>query len=187
MKKMTGKLPEDNIRNDNFRVKRYLAKITINPAITNGISDYVGSIQPGKLADIVIWSPQFFGVKPKMIIKGGFIAYSLMGDPNASIPTTEPVIYRPMFGAHGKTPYSTSVIFTSQLALDKGIESEIHSKKRLLAVKNCRCIGKKDMLYNDLTPKIEINPETYEVRVDGKLTTVDPTDKVSMARLYNLF
>jgi len=187
MKKMTGKLPEDNIRNDNFRVKRYLAKITINPAITNGISDYVGSIQPGKLADIVIWSPQFFGVKPKMIIKGGFIAYSLMGDPNASIPTTEPVIYRPMFGAHGKTPYSTSVIFTSQLALDKGIESEIHSKKRLLAVKNCRCIGKKDMLYNDLTPKIEINPETYEVKVDGKLTTVDPTDKVSMARLYNLF
>jgi urease subunit alpha len=119
MKKMTGALPEDNARNDNFRVKRYLAKITINPAITHGISDYVGSLQPGRLADIVIWSPQFFGVKPKMIIKGGFIAYSLMGDPNASIPTTEPVMYRPMFGALGQTKHSTSVTFTSQLALDK--------------------------------------------------------------------
>jgi len=187
MKKMTGKLPEDNVRNDNFRVKRYLAKITINPAITHGISDYVGSIQPGRLADIVIWSPQFFGVKPKMIIKGGFIAYSLMGDPNASIPTTEPVLYRPMFGALGKAIQSTSVTFTSQLALDKGIESEINSKKRLVPVKKCRSIGKKDMLYNDLTPDIEVNPETYEVRVDGKLATVDPTDKVSMSRLYNLF
>jgi len=187
MKKMTGTLPEDNVRNDNFRVKRYLAKITINPAITHGISDYVGSLQPGRLADIVIWSPQFFGVKPKMIIKGGFIAYSLMGDPNASIPTTEPVMYRPMFGALGQTKYSTSVTFTSQLALDKGLESEINSKKKLVPVKNCRSIGKKDMLYNDLTPNIEVNPETYEVRVDGKLATVDPAEKVSMSRLYNLF
>ena len=187
MKKMTGKLPEDNVRNDNFRVKRYLAKITINPAITHGISDYVGSIQPGRLADIVIWSPQFFGVKPKMIIKGGFIAYSLMGDPNASIPTTEPVLYRPMFGALGKAIQSTSVTFTSQLALDKGIESAINSKKRLVPVKKCRSIGKKDMLYNDLTPNIEVNPETYEVRVDGKLATTDPADKISMSRLYNLF
>ncbi len=187
MKKMTGALPEDNSQNDNFRVKRYLAKITINPAITHGISDYVGSLQPGRLADIVIWSPQFFGVKPKMIIKGGFIAYSLMGDPNASIPTTEPVLYRPMFGALGQTKYSTSVTFTSQLALDKGIESEINSKNKLVPVKNCRSIGKKDMLYNDLTPNIEVNPETYEVKVDGKLATVDPADKISMARLYNLF
>ncbi|MHA7646804.1 urease subunit alpha [Nitrosopumilus sp. S4] len=187
MKKMTGKLEEDDVRNDNFRIKRYLAKITINPAITHGISHIVGSLQSGKLADIVIWSPQFFGVKPKMIIKGGVIAYSLMGDPNASIPTTEPVLYRPMFGALGKTIQSTSVTFTSQLALDSGIESEINSKKRLVAVKNCRSIGKKDMLYNNLTPEIEINPETYEVKIDGKLATVDPTDKVSMARLYNLF
>ena len=187
MKKMTGNLPEDNERNDNFRVKRYLAKITINPAITHGISDYVGSLQPGRLADIVIWSPQFFGVKPKMIIKGGFIAYSLMGDPNASIPTTEPVMYRPMFGALGQTKHSTSVTFTSQLALDKGLESEINSKKKLVPVKNCRSIGKKDMVYNDLTPKIEVNPETYEVKVDGKLATVDPAEKVSMSRLYNLF
>jgi len=187
MKKMTGKLPEDNSRNDNFRVKRYLAKITINPAITHGISDYVGSLQPGRLADIVIWSPQFFGVKPKMIIKGGFIAYSLMGDPNASIPTTEPVMYRPMFGALGQTKHSTSVTFTSQLALDKGLESELNSQKKLVPVKNCRSIGKKDMLYNDLTPNIEVNPETYEVRVDGKLATVDPALTVSLSRLYNLF
>lgn len=187
MKKMTGNLPEDNAKNDNFRVKRYLAKITINPAITHGISDYVGSIQPGKLADIIIWSPQFFGVKPKMIIKGGFITYSLMGDPNASIPTTEPILYRPMFGALGKTIQSTSVTFTSQLALDKGLESEINSKKKLVPVKNCRSIGKKNMLYNDLTPNIDVNPETYEVRVDGKLATVDPADRVSMSRLYNLF
>ena len=187
MKKMAGALPEDNDRNDNFRVKRYLAKITINPAITHGVSDYVGSLQPGRLADIVIWSPAFFGVKPKMIIKGGFIAYSLMGDPNASIPTTEPVMYRPMFGALGQTKYSTSVTFTSQLALDKGIESEINSKKKLVPVKNCRSIGKKDMLYNDLTPNIEVNPETYEVKVDGKIATTDPADKVSLSRLYNLF
>jgi urease subunit alpha len=187
MKKMTGNLPEDNARNDNFRVKRYLAKITINPAITHGISDYVGSLQPGRLADIVIWSPQFFGVKPKMILKGGFIAYSLMGDPNASIPTTEPVMYRPMFGAIGQTKHSTSVTFTSKLALDKGLESEINSQKKLVPVKNCRSIGKKDMLYNDLTPNIEVNPETYEVKVDGKLATVDPAEKVSLSRLYNLF
>ena len=187
MKKMAGILAEDNPQNDNFRVKRYLAKITINPAITHGISEYVGSLQPGRLADIVVWSPQFFGVKPKMIIKGGFIAYSLMGDPNASIPTTEPVLYRPMFGALGQTKYSTSVTFTSQLALHCGIESEIKSQKKLVAVKNCRSIGKKDMLYNDKTPKIDVNPETYEVRVDGKIATTNPAEKVSMARLYNLF
>jgi len=187
MKKMTGPLPEDNNRNDNFRVKRYIAKITINPAITHGISDYVGSIQQGRLADIVMWSPAFFGVKPKMIIKGGLIAYSLMGDPNASIPTVEPVLYRPMFGAHGKATHSTSVIFTSRLAIDNGLERKVDSKKKLLPVKNCRTIGKKDMLHNDGTPNIEVNPETYEVLVDGKIATVNPAEKVSMSRLYNLF
>ena len=187
MKKVSGNLPEDSSRNDNFRVKRYLAKITINPAITHGISDYVGSLQPGRLADVVLWTPQFFGIKPKLILKGGFIAYSLMGDPNASIPTTEPVLYRPMFGAHGHTKHSTSIIFTSQLAIDKGIESEINSKKKLVPVRNCRSIGKKDMLYNNSTPKIDINPETYEVKVDGKIVTTKPSQKVSMARLYNLF
>ena len=187
MKKMTGSLPEDNSENDNFRVKRYIAKITINPAITHGISDYVGSLQPGRLADIVIWSPQFFGVKPKMIIKGGFIAYSLMGDPNASIPTTEPVLYRPMFGSFGKATQSTSVIFTSQLALDNGMQEKINCDKKLVAVKNCRSIGKKEMLYNDATPEIDVNPETYEVKVNGKITTTKPATKLSLGRLYHLF
>ena len=187
MKKMTGSLPEDNSQNDNFRVKRYLAKITINPAITHGISDHVGSLQPGRLADIVIWSPQFFGVKPKMIIKGGFIAHSLMGDPNASIPTTEPVLYRPMFGSFGKAVQSTSIIFTSQLALDNGMQEKINCDKKLVAVKNCRSIGKKDMLYNDATPDIDVNPETYEVKVDGKIATTDPATKLSLGRLYHLF
>lgn len=187
MKKMTGSLPEDNSQNDNFRVKRYIAKITINPAITHGISDHVGSLQPGRLADIVIWSPQFFGVKPKMIIKGGFIAYSLMGDPNASIPTTEPILYRPMFGSFGKAVQSTSVIFTSQLALDNGMQEQINCDKKLVAVKNCRSIGKKEMLYNDSTPEIDVNPETYEVKVNGKITTTDPATKLSLGRLYHLF
>lgn len=187
MKKMTGSLPQDTDRNDNFRVKRYLAKITINPAITHGISQYVGSIEPGKLADIVIWTPQFFGVKPKLIIKGGFVAYSLMGDPNASIPTTEPVYYRPMFGALGQAKHTTSLTFTSQLAVDDGLQSKIAIKKRLAPVSGCRKIGKKNMLYNDLTPKIVINPETYEVRVDGKLATVKPAKQISLARLYHLY
>ena len=187
MKKMVGRLQNETGDNDNLRVKRYLAKITINPAITHGISSYVGSLEPGKMADIVIWSPQFFGIKPKMIIKGGFIAYSLMGDPNASIPTTEPVYYRPMFGALGEAKKSISYVFTSQSALDKGLKSQLGIKKRLVPVKNCRNIGKKDMLYNDLTPKIEINPETYTVKVDGEIATVAPAEKLSLGRLYSLY
>ncbi|HKX81907.1 MAG TPA: urease subunit alpha [Nitrososphaera sp.] len=187
MKKLSGRLKEEQGDNDNFRVKRYLAKLTINPAITHGISQYVGSLDPGKLADIVVWSPQFFGSKPKMVIKGGFIAYSLMGDPNASIPTPEPVYYRPMFGSFGNAKYSTSVTFTSKLAIRNGVGKKLGLKKKLLPVKNCRRIGKKDMLYNSLTPKIEIDPETYEVKVDGKLATVPPASKLSLARLYNLF
>lgn len=186
MKKMTGRLAEDQ-DNDNFRVKRYLAKITINPAITHGISEYVGSLEPGKIADIVIWMPQFFGAKPKMIIKGGMIAYSLMGDPNASIPTTEPVYYRPMFGSLGSAKATTSFVFTSKLALECGLESKINTKKRFLAVKNCRHIGKKDMLHNDATPDIQIDPETYQVKVDGKLATINAATSVSLARRYNLF
>ena len=187
MKKMTGRLAQESGENDNLRVKRYLAKITINPAITHGISQYVGSLEPGKIADIVIWTPQFFGIKPKLIIKGGMIAYSLMGDPNGSIPTVEPISYRPMFGSMGGAKHSTSVTFTSQIALDLGLASKVKISKKLVPVKNCRNIGKKDMIYNNLTPKIEINPETYEVKVDGKIATVDPADKVSLARLYNLF
>ncbi len=187
MKKMTGPLPNEMGNNDNLRVKRYLAKITINPAITHGISSYVGSLEPGKMADIIVWSPQFFGIKPKHIIKGGMIAYSLMGDPNASIPTTEPIYYRPMFGALGATKHSTSLTFTSKLAIEDNLASKLHTKKKLVPVKNCRSIGKKDMVHNDLTPSIEINPETYEVKVDGKIATVDPAEKLSLARLYSLY
>lgn len=187
MKKMTGQLKEEKNDNDNLRVKRYLSKLTINPAITHGISDYVGSLERGKLADVVIWTPQFFGIKPKLIIKGGFIAYSLMGDPNASIPTTEPVYYRPMFGAIGAAKYSTSITFTSKLAIRNGIAKKLGLRKKLLPVKNCRKIGKKDMKYNNLTPKIEIDPETYEVKVNGKLATTEPAENLSLARLYNLF
>ena len=187
MKKMSGRLKQEKGENDNLRVKRYLAKLTINPAITHGISDYVGSLQKGKLADIVIWTPQFFGIKPKLIVKGGFIAYSLMGDPNASIPTPEPVYYRPMFGAMGKANYSTSVTFTSKIAIRKGLQKKLGLKKKLLPVKNCRNISKKDMVFNNLIPKIEIDPETYVVKVDGKVATTQAAQKLSLSRLYNLF
>lgn len=187
MKKMAGRLKEEKGENDNLRVKRYLAKLTINPAITHGISEYVGSIEPGKIADLVIWNPQFFGVKPKLIIKGGFIAYSLMGDPNASIPTPEPVYYRPMFGAMGTAKQSISVTFTSQLAIDNGLAKKVNVKKKFLPVKNCRKISKDDMVLNNLTPKIEIDPETFKVKVDGNLVTIDPANKLSLARLYELF
>lgn len=187
MKKMTGRLRGETNSNDNVRVKRYLAKITINPAITHGISEYVGSLQTGKIADIVVWTPQFFGIKPKLVIKGGFISYSLMGDPNASIPTPEPVYYRPMFGALGLAKYSTSVTFTSKLAIKKGLAKKLGLRKKLLPVKNCRKIGKKDMVFNNLTPSIKIDPETYIVKVDGKVVTSEPASKLSLARLYNLF
>jgi len=187
MKKMAGRLKEEKGENDNLRVKRYLAKLTINPAITHGISEYVGSIEPGKIADLVLWNPQFFGVKPKLIIKGGFIAYSLMGDPNASIPTPEPVYYRPMFGAMGTAIQSTSVTFTSKLAIDNGLARKVNVKKNFLPVKNCRKISKDDMVLNNLTPKIEIDPETFKVKVDGNLVTIEPASKLSLARLYELF
>ena len=186
MKRMSGSLPGDS-DNDNARARRYLAKITINPAITHGISDYVGSLEPGKMADIVVWTPQFFGVRPKMIIKGGFIAYSLMGDPNASIPNTEPVSYRPMFGALGGAKNSTSLAFVSGAAHEGGLQSRLGTKKRMVPVRNCRRIGKADMVHNSLAPRIEINPETYEVRVDGEAITTEPATTVSMGRLYNLF
>jgi len=187
MKKMVGRLEEENGENDNLRVKRYLAKLTINPAITHGISEYVGSLEPGKIADIVLWTPQFFGIKPKLIIKGGFIAYSLMGDPNASIPTPEPVYYRPMFGAMGTAKQNTSVTFTSKAAIDNGLATKLNIKKKLLPVKNCRKISKEDMVYNNLTPKIDIDPETFKVKVNGNLVYVDPAKTVSLARLYQLF
>lgn len=187
MKKMAGRLPGEKGDNDNLRAKRYLAKLTINPAITHGISGYVGSLEKGKIADIVIWTPQFFGVKPRMVVKGGFIAYALMGDPNASIPTPEPVYYRPMFGAMGSAKYSTSFTFTSKLAAKNNVGKKLGLRKKMLPVKNCRKIGKRSMMYNDLAPKIEVDPETYEVKVDGRLATTEPAKSLSMARLYNLF
>jgi urease subunit alpha len=187
MKKMAGKLEEEKGDNDNLRAKRYLAKLTINPAVAHGISSYVGSLEKGKIADIVVWTPQFFGSKPKFVIKGGFIAFALMGDPNASIPTPEPVYYRPMFGTMGSAKYSTSFTFTSKLAISRGLARKLGLKKKLLPVKNCRKIGKKDMMYNNLTPKMEIDPETYVVKVDGKVATSEPASMLSLARLYNLF
>ncbi|HEY7508066.1 MAG TPA: urease subunit alpha [Nitrososphaera sp.] len=187
MKKMAGRLAGEKGDNDNLRAKRYLAKLTINPATTHGISDYVGSLQKGKIADIVVWTPQFFGVKPKMVLKGGFIAYALMGDPNASIPTPEPVYYRPMFGAMGSAKHSTSFTFTSKLAVKNGVGKKLGLRKKMLPVKNCRRIGKKDMMHNDLAPRIEVDPETYVVKVDGKVATTEPARTLSMARLYNLF
>ncbi len=187
MKRSAGRLAGERGDNDNVRVMRYLAKITINPAITHGISAHVGSLEPGKIADIVVWTPQFFGIKPKMIIKGGFVAYSLMGDPNASIPTTEPVYYRPMFGALGSAKHSTSVTFTSKLAISRGLPDLLKISKRLVPVENCRGIGKKDMMHNDLTPEIRINPETYEVVVDGRPATAEPATRLSLGRLYSLY
>ena len=187
MKRSMGRLAGETGDNDNIRVKRYLAKITINPAVTHGISRHVGSLEPGKLADIIVWTPQFFGIKPKLIIKGGFIAYALMGDPNASIPTTEPVYYRPMFGALGSAKYSTSVTFTSKAAIHDGLPDRLNTSKQLVPVENCRGIGKKDMIHNDLTPEILVNPETYEVLVDGKPAVADPALRLSLARLYCLY
>ncbi|MYB30319.1 MAG: urease subunit alpha [Cenarchaeum sp. SB0663_bin_5] len=185
MKISQGRLAMEDGDNDNFRIKRYLAKITINPAITHGISKHVGTLKPGRLADIVMWSPKFFGVRPKMIIKGGMIAYSIMGDANASIPTTEPIMYRPMWGALGTARNSIAVTFTSKIALEKG---QVSGNRQFVAVEDCRNITKQDMMYNDATPDIQINPETYEVRVDGSIVSDgEPASVVSMSRLYNLY
>jgi urease subunit alpha len=186
MKRMSEPPPGSVSGNDNLRILRYLAKLTINPAITHGIAHEVGSLEPGKLADIVLWPIQFFGAKPKMIVKGGLIAWAVMGDPNASIPTTEPVLYRPMWGAFGSAPAATAVTFTSQAALDNGVRDRLRLNKRLVAVKGCRSVTKKQMLLNDLTPKIEVDPETYVVRVDGKIATVGPADRLSHTQLFYL-
>jgi urease subunit alpha len=185
MKVQRGPLPEDSERNDNFRVKRYVAKYTINPAITHGIASEVGSIERGKLADLVLWKPAMFGVKPEIIVKGGFIAWSVMGDANASIPTPQPVLYRPMFGAFGGATASTSVSFVSASALDGGIQRLI--RKRAVAVSKCRSIGKQDMIHNASRPRIEVDAETYEVRADGELLTCEPASELPLAQRYFLF
>jgi urease subunit alpha len=187
MKSQRGPLPEDSARNDNFRVKRYVAKYTINPAIAHGIAAHAGSIEPGKIADLVLWRLAFFGVKPEMVVKGGLIAWSVMGDANASIPTPQPVLYRPMFAAFGKATAATSLVFTSNAAIEAGIPGKLGLQKTALAVENCRRIGKSRMIHNDAMPKIEVDPETYEVRADGQLLTCDPAESLPMAQRYFLF
>jgi len=187
MKAQRGALPEDNARSDNFRVKRYIAKYTINPAITHGIASFVGSVEPGKIADLVLWKPAFFGAKPALILKGGFIACAPMGDPNASIPTPQPVHYRPMFGAFGRARSSTSLTFVSQAAEAKGIGARLGLAKRTAAVCNTRRITKADMVLNDYTPVMEVDPETYEVRADGALLVCEPAAVLPLAQRYYLF
>ncbi len=188
MKLQRGSLAEDEgSANDNFRVKRYVSKYTINPAITHGISQYVGSIEPGKMADIVLWKPALFGAKPEMIIKGGMIIASRMGDPNASIPTPQPVIYRHMFGAHGRALFSTCASFVSAISLEKNIVQQYNLQKMVLPVKNCRSISKKDMIHNHGTPLIEVNPENYQVKVEGEVITCEPLDVLPLAQRYFLF
>ncbi len=187
MKKQRGALKEESSANDNFRVKRYVAKYTINPALTHGISSYVGSLEKGKLADVVLWHPSMFGVKPEMILKGGFIVSSRMGDANASIPTPQPVIYRNMFGAYGSAKHSTCLTFVSKAALESGSIEQLKLRKILAPVSCCRTISKKDMILNNATPCIEVDPETYEVRVDGEHLTCDPLKVLSLAQRYFLF
>lgn len=188
MKKQRGFLPEDVAgNNDNYRVKRYVSKYTINPAITHGISGYVGSLETGKLADLVLWKPAFFGVKPEMIIKGGMIIAARMGDPNASIPTPQPVMYRHMFGAYGRALYATCATFVSGLSLEKNVVQQYGLQKMVLPVRNCRNISKKDLIHNNNTPQIDVNPENYEVRVEGQHITCEPVSTVPLAQRYFLF
>ena len=188
MKKQRGALPEDAGKgNDNFRAKRYVAKYTINPAIAQGTSNYVGSVEPGKIADIVLWKPALFGAKPEMIIKGGMIIASKMGDPNASIPTPQPVILRTMFGAYGKALHKTCVSFVSKVSLEKGIVEKYGLEKMVLPVSGCRTITKKHLIHNDKTPEITVNPENYEVRVDGEVITCEPVSTLPLAQRYFLF
>jgi urease subunit alpha len=187
MKLQRGSLKKDPAENDNGRAKRYIAKYTINPAIAHGISHAVGSIEAGKLADLVLWKPAFFGVKPFLVLKGGMIAAAAMGDPNASIPTPQPVHYRPMFGAFGKALRSSSVTFVSKASLKNPQLQKLQLDKPLIAVKNVRKVGKKDMVHNSWQPKISVDPETYEVRADGELLVCEPAKVLPMAQRYFLF
>jgi urease subunit alpha len=187
MKIQRGALDGDSSRNDNNRVKRFIAKYTINPAIANGIAHEVGSVETGKLADLVLWKPAFFGIKPSMIVKAGMIVAAPMGDPNASIPTPQPVHYRPMFGAFGSALTTTSFTFVSEAACDAGLKDTLGLSKRLLPVHNTRNVSKADMLLNDYLPHIEVDPETYEVRADGQLLTCEPATVLPLAQRYSLF
>lgn len=187
MKAQRGALPGDGPRSDNHRIKRYLAKYTINPAIAHGVAKEVGSIEPGKLADIVLWKPAFFGVKPKLILKGGMVVMAAMGDPNASIPTPQPVLIRPMFAAFGGSIAQTSAVFLSKAALERGVPQALGLQKLALPVSNTRGLQKKHMLLNDALPKLEIDPQTYEVRADGALLSCEPASVLPMAQRYFLF
>jgi len=186
MKEQRGFLESDQ-SSDNFRVKRYIAKYTINPAISHGLDQEVGSIEVGKLADLVLWKPAFFGTKPALIIKGGMIAAALMGDPNASIPTPQPVHYRPMFGSYGRALTETSVLFVSAASIEKGIAASFELEKRLVAVQGCRAARKSDLIHNTLLPNLEVDPETYEVRADGELLTCEPATSLPLTQRYHLF
>jgi urease subunit alpha len=187
MKKQRGRLPEESGDNDNFRVRRYIAKYTINPAITHGIGHAVGSIEVGKLADLVLWKPMFFGVKPDLVLKCGTIAAAAMGDPNASIPTPQPVHYRPMFGGFGKAMTASAVTFVSQAAAEADVGRQLGLAREVMAVTGIRKVTKKDMVLNDYTPKVEVDPETYQVRADGQLLTCEPAEVLPMAQRYFLF
>ncbi|MBA5777069.1 urease subunit alpha [Stappia sp. F7233] len=187
MKRQRGRLGEETGENDNFRVRRYIAKYTINPAIAHGMSKHIGSVEVGKLADLVLWSPAFFGVKPDLVLKMGSIAAAPMGDPNASIPTPQPVHYRPMFASFGKSLMRSRATFVSEAALLAGIVDRLGLESEVLAVENTRGIGKRDMVLNDAMPKIEVDPETYEVRADGELLTCEPAKVLPMAQRYFLF
>jgi urease subunit alpha len=187
MKKQRGRLAAETGDNDNFRVRRYVAKYTINPAIAHGIAHEIGSVEEGKRADLVLWNPAFFGVKPEMVLIGGTIAMAQMGDPNASIPTPQPVYSRPMFGAFGRSVERSAVTFVSAAAQDAGVGAALGLAKDTLAVSGTRSIGKKDLVLNDATPHVEVNPETYEVRADGELLTCQPAEVLPMAQRYFLF
>jgi urease subunit alpha len=181
------RLSQDQRENDNFRAKRYIAKYTINPAITHGIASHVGSVEVGKLADLCLWRPAMFGVKPEMVIKGGMIAWAQMGDANASIPTPQPVHMRPMFGSFGGAIAQTSLTFVSKAALKKGVPEKLGLQKRAVAVSGIRNLSKRDMKLNDATPQMEVDPETYEVWADGELLTCEPATVLPMAQRYFLF
>tara|TARA_Y100001001_G_scaffold119904_1_gene117901 strand:- start:322 stop:2040 length:1719 start_codon:yes stop_codon:yes gene_type:complete len=187
MKRQRGSLPGEKPGNDNLRARRYIAKYGINPAIANGISHEVGAIEVGKLADMVLWSPAFFGVKPDLVIKGCFIVAAAMGDPNASIPTPQPVIFRPMFGSLGRARFSTSVTFLSTAALEAGVHQKLQLQKRAVAVSGCRSLTKADMVLNNTLPNIEVDSDTYEVRADGELLKCEPAQTLAMAQRYFLF
>jgi len=188
MKKQRGRLAQETGENDNLRVRRYIAKYTINPAIAHGISDHIGSVEVGKRADLCLWHPAFFGVKPEMVLLGGSIVAAPMGDPNASIPTPQPVHYRPMFAAFGKALVNSAVTFVSQAAIDNSLANTLGTDKKMIAVDNTRGgIGKSSMILNQATPSIDVDPETYDVHADGELLTCEPARELPMAQRYFLF